>query len=214
MQLSPLLRSSLKLSTRVRKYTIVRTPPANAPRECPTPLLFVSAAKWDADSAKGIDSLSTVLTSKGFTCIHSDLSPKTTTECPTALIDGFVHELKSELRLSGYASFFPPVIFGRAGASLIAQAYISSNPVSAMMLMGNIPAKNAEVPKTLLSAPLEEFNFEPKFPISLLTTPQHMQHLLEHNRLARAGVSRYAVDELDGQEALLKIEEWLDKLGI
>lgn len=33
--------------------TIVRTPPRSAPREVPTPLVFVSTGKWDPVSSNG-----------------------------------------------------------------------------------------------------------------------------------------------------------------
>nr|GAT49774.1 predicted protein [Mycena chlorophos] len=128
-------------------------------------------------------------------------------------MNGFVSELKSELRMSGHGSFFPPVIIGRSAASLIVQAYISSNPVSAMLLMGDIPVTNAIVPKTFLPTPLDEFNFEPKFPIALLATSTQMERLVDH-RLVRAGVQTYTTDDLDGEDAMLKIESWLDMLGI
>lgn len=103
------------------------------------------------------------------------------------------------------------------------------------MLWGNnIPATNAELAGSLLPTRLAEFNFEPKFPIALLTTPREMDRLRETNRLAQADVclsmdacsiitnsicvatqvELLTTADLESQDALVKIECWLDDLGI
>ncbi|KAJ6519518.1 hypothetical protein C8R45DRAFT_951791 [Mycena sanguinolenta] len=192
----------------------VRNPSTSAPREAPTPLLFVSAKEWDIDSARGIDQLATILSMKGFTCVHCDLSlPAAPRPDSNELMLHFITDLVANLRLS-WQSPFPPVLFARSAASLIAQTYVSSYPVAAMMLMGDVPSTNADVPKGLLPTPLAEFNFEPTFPIALLTTPREMDRLRTTNRLAQADVDLLTAEELGSQEALLKIEGWLDDLGI
>jgi hypothetical protein len=82
-----------------------------------------------------------------------------------------------------------------------------------MMLMGNVPLTNADT--KLLPTRLEEFNFEPKFPIALLTTAREMERLRKTNRLAQdPHVELLTTDDLDSQDALSKIEGWLDDLGI
>ncbi|KAJ7900020.1 hypothetical protein B0H14DRAFT_2671926 [Mycena olivaceomarginata] len=196
--------------------SFVRNPSGSAPREVPTPLLFVSAKEWDIDSYKGIDTLATILSMKGFTCVHCDLSlPRVDPLDSDKLMHHFISDLKAELRLSWPGAPFPPVLFARSAASIIAQTYISSNPVSAMMLWGNnIPATNAELAGSLLPTRLAEFNFEPKFPIALLTTPREMDRLRETNRLAQADVELLTTADLESQDALVKIECWLDDLGI
>ncbi|KAF7339917.1 hypothetical protein MVEN_01909200 [Mycena venus] len=199
--------------------SFVRTPPASAPREVPTPLLFVSSKEWDIDSEKGVEKLATMLSMKGFTCVHCDISlPAVHSSAPPLNSDQLMHrlveDLKANLRLSSHAVSFPPVLFARSAASLIAQAYISSNPVTAMMLMGRIPSTNAEVVGSLLPTPLAEFNFEPKFPIALLSTPREMERLWKTNRLAQAGVDLLPTEDLESQDAFEKIEGWLDELGI
>ncbi|KAJ7042554.1 hypothetical protein C8F04DRAFT_1390526 [Mycena alexandri] len=197
--------------------SFVRNPPSSAPREVPTPLLFVSAKDWDVDSTRGIDAIATTLSMQGFTCIQCDIS-RPTTDPPLdsdKFMDHLAADLKSQIRLSFLTAAFPPVIFARSSATLIAQAYISSNPVSAMMLMGNIPSTNADVPKSLLPTPLAEFNFEPKFPIALLTSPREMERLSKTNRLAQdPQVELLTTEDLESQDAFLKIEDWLDDLGI
>ncbi|KAJ6574795.1 hypothetical protein B0H19DRAFT_933940 [Mycena capillaripes] len=200
--------------------SFVRTPSSSAPREAPTPLLFVSAKEWDMDSHRGVDALATTLSMKGFTCIHCDITlPVIDSSAPpldsNKIMHHLVSDLKSHLRLSWHAASFPPVIFARSAASLIAQAYISSNPVSAMMLLGKVPSTNADVPESFLPTRLEEFNFEPKFPIALLTIPRVMERLRKTNRLAQdPQVDLLTTEDLESQDAFLKIESWLDDLGI
>jgi hypothetical protein len=84
-----------------------------------------------------------------------------------------------------------------------------------MMLMGNIPSTNADVPESLLPTRLAEFNFEPKFPIALLTTPLEMARLHKSNRLARdPKVQLLTTEDLESRDAFAEIEDWLDYLGI
>ncbi|KAJ7169570.1 hypothetical protein C8R46DRAFT_1175818 [Mycena filopes] len=208
--------SSASVSRGRYSSSFVRTPSSSAPREVPTPLLFVSAKEWDLDSARGIDSLATSLSMQGFTCIQCDISRPTPNGLDSdKIMHHLVADLTSNVRLSFLGAAFPPVIFARSSASLIAQAYISSNPVSAMMLMGNIPSTNADVSTDLLPTPLEEFNFEPKFPIALLTSPPEMERLSKTNRLAKEPqVELLTTEDLESQDAFLKIQLWLDDLGI
>ncbi|KAJ7666430.1 hypothetical protein B0H17DRAFT_1210624 [Mycena rosella] len=213
-----MLRLALAAPRRWASSCVLRRPSPSAPRECPTPLLFVSAKGWDADSYRGyhLDTLTTTLSFKGFTCMHCDLSLRAPAPLDsTKIMNHFVADLKSQLRLTMHTVSFPPVIFARSSASLIAQAYIGSNPATAMMLTGAIPSTNADVPQALLPTRLEEFNFEPKFPIALLTTAHEMERLRKTNRLAQAPeVDLFTTHDLESQDALLKIEGWLDDLGI
>ncbi|KAJ7462698.1 hypothetical protein B0H11DRAFT_2053882 [Mycena galericulata] len=192
----------------------IRTPPSSAPRQVPTPLLFVSAKTWDADSLNGVSALINEFSVKGFTCLHCDLSLPAE---PSVRIDSvkimshFVSTLEGHL----IHIAFPPVIFARSSASLIAQAYISFNPATAMILTGNIPGTNADLPESLLPTPLEEFNFEPKFPIALVITPREMRRLRKTNRLAQdPAVDLITTEDLASLDAFSKIEGWLDDLGI
>ncbi|CAK5265284.1 unnamed protein product [Mycena citricolor] len=182
-----------------------------------------------------IDLLTTMFSSKGFTCVHCDLSsPESSTAHDSSLVikhfmngdqgssshyttlTAITLDLKTSFRLSGHASFFPPVLYARSAAALIAQAYISSNPVSAMILSGTIPANNAQVSPKLLPTEFPEFNFEPKFPIALLTSKMHLEHLNQNsNRLSQdPNVSLLECEDLESSDAVSKMELWMDELGI
>jgi hypothetical protein len=109
---------------------------------------------------------------------------------------------------------FPPVIVARSSACLIAETYISSHPASGMVLI-NPPVSNAELVGTKLPTPLKEFDYEPNFPIAVITTPHDVGRLRELNRIcASENVDIIVVEDLDGGQVFNAVEGWLDKLGI
>ncbi|EKM83749.1 hypothetical protein AGABI1DRAFT_66672, partial [Agaricus bisporus var. burnettii JB137-S8] len=207
--------------TRHRSSCIVRSPPKTAPRESPTPLVFVSAKNWDVESDKGMTVISSLLSEKGFTCLQNDLAlpdPQTRADS-SAMLKWFESELRSTIRLSTIP--FPPVIFARASGCLIGQTYVSSNPATGLVLISP-PRNNAELQGIMghdklpiLQSQLSEFNFEPHFPIAVIAKPGQMKTLEEFNRLVRAPeVDKITVDDLEGQRALDGIHNWLDQLGV
>lgn len=77
------------------------------------------------------------------------------------------------------------------------------------------PTSNGAVRAPLLPTALEEFNYEPRFPLAILDSPEGMELQKRENRLARdGGVDLITAHELDGQDAFVKIEQWLDEIGI
>jgi len=170
-----------------------------------------------------------MLAEKGYTCIDSDFGPPCTGEMPLSsqglmnclsegmfslliknVISSYLfQELKVNLRLSG--SPFPPVIFARGFASLIAQTYISSNPAHGLFLISP-PLSNALLFPAVLRTPLPEFDYELNFPIAVMARSAEMVQLRKYGRLGRDE----SVDlvELEDNNAFLKIERWLDELGI
>lgn len=169
---------------------------------------------------------------KGFTCIETDLTmPDNAVTDSAALMHHFESrsrlsyccsvvwltlpssELASDIRLAAIP--FPPVIFARGSASLVAQTYISSNPASGLFLISP-PVSNAEPDvKASLPTPLKEFDFEPKFPIAIMAKPKEMQAIKAKSRLGQdPGVDRIEVDDVEGQKAFVAIDQWLDELGV
>jgi len=153
-----------------------------------------------------------IFAEKGFTCIECDLSmPDNSVANSETLMHHFESQLSSDIRLAGIP--FPPVIFARSSASLIAQTYISSNPASGLFLIS--PPSSNLVSKGLLPTPLPEFNFEPKFPIAVMASRQEMDLLKEESRLGGdPEVDKIEVENVEGHEAFVAIEHWLDELGI
>jgi hypothetical protein len=116
------------------------------------------------------------------------------------------------LHLSG--SPFPPVIFARGFTSLIAQTYVSSNPASGLFLISP-PLSNASCFPSILPTPLEEFDYEFNFPLAVMARPAELAQLRKYSRLGQDEyVDLVELDNLEGRDAFLKIEQWLDELGI
>ena len=131
-------------------------------------------------------------------------------------LHGFT-ELASHIRL--LAIPFAPVIIARAAGTLIAQTYISSFPASALLLISPPPSNPALAAsdKLLLPTALPEFDFEPRFPVTVMATEQERRALEKDSRLWKdPDVDRLVVEDeaaVTGQEGLVRIEQWLDELG-
>lgn len=118
---------------------------------------------------------------------------------------------------------FAPVIFARGPGALIAQTYISSHPASGLLLISP-PVSNDQLRdsskaqgQTLLPTTLPEFDFEPKFPCAILCTQQETTALAENRLWKDDNVDKLVTrDEqaIDGQQGFVKIEQWLDEVGV
>ncbi|KAG7099374.1 hypothetical protein E1B28_001230 [Marasmius oreades] len=153
---------------------------------------------------------------KGFTCLDVDIplpSKSHRINESKRLMDYFESELRSAISLSTIP--FPPVIFARGAASLIAQTYISSHPATGLVLISPPSSNEAVVESGLLPTPLPEFDFEPNFPLVVVATPQQMKVLREEHRLLKDNsLDTIIVDDVEGHDAFAKIEEWLDEMGV
>lgn len=80
------------------------------------------------------------------------------------------------------------------------------------------PPSNAEAPSSLLTTPLPEFDFEARFPCAVMCTEKEAARLAEGNRLWQdQAVDKIVVKDetaIVGQDGVVKIEQWLDDLGI
>ncbi|KAL6302659.1 hypothetical protein BKA93DRAFT_736241 [Sparassis latifolia] len=215
--MSPLRLLRCSTSSSISTSYLLRSPPSSAPREVPTPLVFVSASRWDAASSSGMTEFASMLAERGFTCLEVDLAPPKDRQSNADTLMHYFETgecLSSHIRLCAIP--FPPVIFARSFGSLIAQTYISSYPASGLLLISP-PVSNEAVPSALLPSSLREFDFEPKFPCGILYAQGEMKRL-EHNRLwGDPNVDRLMVKDtgaIDGREGQAKIEQWLDEIGV
>lgn len=111
---------------------------------------------------------------------------------------------------------FAPVFISRSAACLVTQKYISSYPASGLVLISP-PTSNADLVGTKLPSELEEFIYEPKFPIAIIDTPERIEELKAKNRLCKEPnpfVDIIAVEKLEGQPLFSAVEKWLDELGV
>lgn len=121
-------------------------------------------------------------------------------------------DLASHVRLAGIP--FPPVIIARAGACVIAQSYVESNPAYALALI-EPPISNSSCVPRLLPTPMKEFTFEPRFPIAIISASNEAREY----RIVREGEKEGWVDILEvkslkGSGALMDIEKWMDSIGV
>jgi hypothetical protein len=76
------------------------------------------------------------------------------------------------------------------------------------------PVSNDELFGTLLPTQLEEFNYEPKFPIAVLATPPEAKFLLDSNRICLDdNVDVIPVETLSETRICSEVENWLDEVG-
>jgi hypothetical protein len=111
---------------------------------------------------------------------------------------------------------FAPVFIARSTACLVTQKYISSYPASGLVLISP-PASNADLMHEKLPTDLDEFIYEPKFPIAIMDTPERIDKLKAKNRLCKESnhfVDIIPVDKLGGQPLFSAVEKWLDQLGV
>ncbi|KAI0667227.1 hypothetical protein C8Q78DRAFT_982672 [Trametes maxima] len=212
--LGGLFLNSTRHSSTATAY-LLRTPSSSAPREVPTPLVFVSSSNWDASSRNGMSAFASWYAERGYTCLEIDLAKPQNAATSDALMNHYEAELSSHIRT--LAIPFAPVIISRAAGTLIAQTYISSHPAAGLLLISP-PASNAAVSRALLSTPLPEFDFEARFPVAVMCTEREQRGLNSESRLWRdPGVDRIVVKDEEaivGQEGVVKIEQWLDEIGI
>ncbi|KAJ8084192.1 hypothetical protein PM082_002959 [Marasmius tenuissimus] len=210
--------SDLRLSQRAahaKSFSqVLREPSNSAPRLVPTPLVFVSASEWHAPN-RFRHGFARMYPEKGYTCLDVDIHlPAEGTNQSETLMEYFVSELRSAIRLTTIP--FAPVIFARDAACLIAQTYISSHPATGLVLISPPPSNDAAMKSGILPTPLPEYDFEPTFPIVVVSTPSQMEVLRKEHRLLRdpQAVDTIVVDDVEGQDAFVKIEEWSDRIGV
>lgn len=108
------------------------------------------------------------------------LSPRTKVRaCPDTTRKSFV-EIATQLRQS--PSPFPPLLAAYGYGTILAQAYVSSHPLSALLLVDppvNIAQAAKEQPVLKLHG-VKEFDYEPFFPIALLTSRAKADNLEKH----------------------------------
>lgn len=117
---------------------------------------------------------------------------------------------------------FAPILIAHSSSTLLTQAYISDNPASGIVLVSP-PVDNASV----ASGPddqLPEFNFEPYFPVLVVSSTVQAENLKTNNRLVRdftpqgvgrggKGVSFEVVEDPTSERARMQIERWMDRSG-
>ncbi|WFC97431.1 hypothetical protein MYAM1_000144 [Malassezia yamatoensis] len=152
-------------------------PSPNAPREVPTPLLFIASPQW-AGSLRAEQLFAEILPivwKQGYTALLLDIDIGDEVR-PRKALDRMESEMMSMLRNPtkevGMIPF-PPALIAYGPMCPVAEKYASSWPLTALQLIDPpLSMKRASIryPKLLGPKPLPEFTFEPKFPARVVWT--------------------------------------------
>lgn len=138
------------------------------------------------------------------------LAPFTSESRPTS----WTLDLRSTVQYS--MTPFAPVFISQSTACLVTQKYISSYPASGLILISP-PTSNADLVEDKLPTKVDEFIYEPKFPIAIIDTADRIEKLKATNRLCKDPspfVDIIPVESTDGQPLFSAVDKWLDELGV
>lgn len=83
------------------------------------------------------------------------------------LVRNGTKDLAAELHSTSY----PPLLISNHLSTLVAQQYVSSHPLSGLLLHSAVsPLVAHDFAPTVFPTPLSDFTFEPQFPISVMET--------------------------------------------
>ncbi|KAK4056916.1 hypothetical protein OIO90_002166 [Microbotryomycetes sp. JL221] len=182
-------------------------PSSSAERQLALPLSFITVkgkddiANWRHWTTRAAD--------RGFESLVIELDSDSGDTTTRQGLAAYESELTKVLRESS-GSPFPPVLLASGEATLVAETYVSSHPLSGLFLHEPVLLKG--LPRDL------EFTYEPLFPVGLLS--QSVEQLRQDTRL---GLEWYEGDD-DGFVALMEgtrddkgwrqFLSWLDRSGL
>ncbi|SNX86651.1 uncharacterized protein MEPE_05360 [Melanopsichium pennsylvanicum] len=216
------------INLRLTSTLSIVPPSPTAPREVPTPLLFLTASKWTS-SPPPLEVFSTWIShfsAQGYQSLLLDLDPTQPLPSESSkLMELFEKEAINTLRDAGQVPPFPPIMISKGPAALIAQTYVSSRPLTALQLI-DPPINNTYLKKDrpeLLSTPLGEFDFEATFPVRVVWSRKELQrqqdvsvpwydvHRIEHEREEEADESLDRYTFVTEEEGARETQEWLER---
>ncbi|GAA6015101.1 hypothetical protein JCM11491_001662 [Sporobolomyces phaffii] len=166
------LRPLAKLRSCSRTVSTLRVvESSDAARSLALPLCFLSVTGFDSRDSSRWHAWIDRFASKGYSSLVVDLDPELALAASTTsehLLSALERELVSLLRDSS-ASPFPPLLFASAAASLVAETYVSSHPLSGLVLDRPLaaPLAHSRLPAAF-KTPLAEFDYEPFFPVAVV----------------------------------------------
>ncbi|SPO31260.1 uncharacterized protein UTRI_05931_B [Ustilago trichophora] len=223
------LDAASRMNRRFKSTLKVVPASSSAEREVPTPILFLTASKWtsSAPAAEAFSEWIEHFSDQGYQSLLLDLDPDqplSSLNDSTQLMELFEKDAIDTLRQAGQTPPFPPIMISKGPASLVAQTYVSSRPLTALQLI-DPPINNQYLRKDhpeLLPTELAEFDFEATFPVRVVWSQAELQrqqeksvpwydvHRIEHEREEEADESldRYTfVTDKDGAK---ETQEWLE----
>ncbi|GAK67075.1 uncharacterized protein PAN0_016d5301 [Moesziomyces antarcticus] len=224
------IASAPRLSCRFKSTLTVVPASSSASREVPTPLLFLTASKWTSSppAQAAFSEWIQHFSAQGYESLLLDLDPDQAVselKDSTKLMQVFEKDAIDTLRQSGKTPPFPPIMITGGPASLIAQTYVSSRPLTALQLI-DPPINNAYLRKDrpeLLPTELAEFDFEATFPVRVVWSDAELQrqqqqgvpwydvHRIEHEREEDADESLDRYTFADIKQGAQGTQEWLEE---
>jgi hypothetical protein len=129
-------------------------------------------------------------------------------------------ELLSLLRDPSTSSPFPPLLFASSISTLLAETYVSSHPLSGLVLHSPLPAPlaHSKFPQAFKTK-LDEFDYEPFFPVAVVegkgkgeTQCRLVKEFVEEED-EEDGLVRRLVGDRD-EAGWNKVMEWMDENGL
>ncbi|CAO1634288.1 unnamed protein product [Sympodiomycopsis kandeliae] len=154
-------------STR-EKSSLTKTQAApDAPREAPIPVVLLESSHLSAPGTLDLSGYRYELSAQGYECITVKVDPDDLeVKDSQGLLEALENELSSLLRSS---SAFPPILIASGLSTLLAEQYVSSHPVSALLLVDPPLSNKAAHFKhpDLLPTEWNEYDFEASFPVNV-----------------------------------------------
>ncbi|GAA5928776.1 uncharacterized protein JCM15063_003964 [Sporobolomyces koalae] len=203
-----------------RRVSTLRVVESTGPRSLALPLCFVSVRGWDASDSAGWHDWIERFSSKGYSSLVLDLDPQAATaqaKTSKSVLSALEQELVSLLRDPATSSPFPPLVFASSTASILAETYVSSHPLSGLVLDQPVPAPLARtrIPRAF-PTDVDEFDYEPFFPVAVISRDgQDSLHRLvtDFGGPDEDSLVRTIVAERD-EHGWQQIMEWMDEHGL
>ncbi|GAA5971263.1 hypothetical protein JCM3765_000965 [Sporobolomyces pararoseus] len=179
-----------------RTISTVRLVESTATRSLALPLCFVSLKGYEPSSSTSSPDFKrewiSKFSEKGYSSIIVEIDPtidsitssKTSKQLLSSLETEFISLLSSDSLTS---SPFPPLLFSSGPiSSYLTQSYVSSNPLSGLLLYKPLPLDQIQNLFPLITTnsnndvevdeDLKEFDFEPFFPVAVVTSSNNENH--------------------------------------
>ncbi len=195
------LSTSIPCSSASCTRYLIRQPSPAAIRECPIPLIFIRALGLTRSSERDEEAWtewSSMFAEKGYTAVEIDItappSPESTpSPSPSSSSSGpspftpMMSLLCSQIRL--LAMPFPPILVASGQSCLLTQTYIGDNPASGLVMLDPPPDSDPREVNEKQEQGWEwpKFNYEPRFPILVVSEEGRMGDLREGSRVGGAG---------------------------
>ncbi|GAA5981658.1 hypothetical protein JCM10908_004553 [Rhodotorula pacifica] len=214
-----------------RRVSTCRIVPSTADRQLALPLAFLHVQpSGDAASTQPDhpwEDWADRFAQRGYSSLllHVDASAARTAKTSRDRLEHLEKELLKLLRDPATSSPFPPLMFAAGSTTLLAETYVSSHPLSALCLVAPVPAPIAHKrDPALYPTELDDFDYEPGFPIAILheaglQTGQSSPHRLirdftnEEDPEDEDGLVRRLVGKRD-EQGWQRVMDWMDENGL